>query len=1065
MPITSRRSLNALLPAMLLLASGMGLTAAEYSWQDPQATILPGGGLAWAPKPFTYVKGASVRYIDYVGGDDSRDGASPTTAWKHHPWDADAAGTAKACSGIQTYVFKGGVAYRGSLTARDSGKPGDPIRLTRDPAWGTGAASFNGALDIAGGWKQATAADAPGIPKVDQVWYCDVGADKKASSLWQIEPGKSGDKSSDKNSDEGVTRMQLARWPDFDGSDPDHPLEKWAEFGGYDFNTGRFSADALKGLGDKTHFDGATLWTEGAFLMGSAHKAGIAAGSYDPVGGSFIVNGRAKSEPFKRIPTYAKTHFMLENLPQLLDAPGEFFFNKNTGRLFIWPAKGVDPNHTVYALAQVGTQISMTGQHDIEINGLDFRFTDPNQPSNFGAPSVVILGDANRITVRNCVFRNVAGAVSASPYATGGGEQLIDTAATVQDDIIVSDNDIAHVEKGGAIYINGSNQRNEGATYARLVHVEVLRNKVSDTGFRHGTATWGSLPAISVNWPETAEIAGNIVDHSYGNGIITFGGKGSGAKQTAALTRLLVHHNLLEDTMLDCNDYGGLEHFQGGPLYLYGNVTRNAVGNSIVNRHELGYALYLDGGFKCYTFNNIIAGKVKENDPDYYNYAGYFMCFGFLDQLFNNTIYHVNSSVIGNSGNRSNILGNVMVDAKKTFIGQNQPGDVSMLGGGDNGSTGQAGIPTMAYANNVFFGSPTDFGCVAGISSTGSYRGAPIVPGKTVAELSEKLQAEHARLATIGWQVDAAPLADPAKFDYRPTGAGTAGRGVKYFVPWGLARTVGEWNFFKSPSNPQTVLGEAFYMTDEYLDRDMYYFLPRQDLTVSTAKAEDYVTGGLEDWIEGALSFDGKRVATLTHAEMTRNMTYPGNKKHPKGEVYDGSKRETVDMGSNDFMIEVVFKTTAGQTAGTLAAKTSGAGYELAVGSDGKPVISLRGGDGAVKVAGQSAVNDGNWHHLLLEVDRAKGHATFYLDGKISGSGALDGLAKTASLANTADFQVGKDLNGAVDFLRVCRSTLAESKTTIDELYTWEFHGPQLGDFGSTKPISGKRDAGAVQGK
>ena len=31
--------------------------------------------------------------------------------------------------------------------------------------------------------------------------------------------------------------------------------------------------------------------------------------------------------------------------------------------------------------------------------------------------------------------------------------------------------------------------------------------------------------------------------------------------------------------------------------------------------------------------NNIIAGLVKPNEPDYFNHCGYFMVFGFMDQL------------------------------------------------------------------------------------------------------------------------------------------------------------------------------------------------------------------------------------------------------------------------------------------------------------------------------------------------------------------------------------------------------------------------------------------------
>ena len=118
---------------------------------------------------------------------------------------------------------------------------------------------------------------------------------------------------------------------------------------------------------------------------------------------------------------------------------------------------------------------------------------------------------------------------------------------------------------------------------------------------------------------------------------------------------------------------------------------------------------------------------------------------------------------------------------------------------------------------------------------------------------------------------------------------------------------------------------------------------------------------------------------------------------------------------------------------------------------------------GAAKAAvtGTAKVNDGKWHHVLAEADRAAGKATIYVDGKAAGEGKLDAIAQDASLANTADFVVGKGLAGAVDFLRVCRSTLAESKTTIEELYAWEFDGPALRDFLGNKP-AGKRDAGAI---
>jgi hypothetical protein len=1019
-----------------------------FSWQEPHAKVLLNGGLQWAPKPFVFEKGGSLRYIDFESGNDSHDGKTPQTAWKSHPWDSRAKGLARACKGIHTYVFKGGVVYRGTLTATDSGSPGNPIRLTRDPAWGQGTPIFNGSFQLKGGWKKATADDAPGFPNPQTVWFKDIGK-KKASSMWQV----SGDK---------IERLHVARWPDFDSSDPDDPVKNWPVFSAYDFNTGQFISPNLKKLGDKSFFDGATLWSEGAFLMASACVCSYQNGSYDPQAGSIIIDGRAGNELFKRIPNWAKIHFLFENSPKFLDAPGEFYYAAKpprTGRLYLRPAGDIDPNKVHFELAQTGSFVNIANLHDIVISGLDFRHNDPDFPNNYGSPCISILGNSANITVKNCQFSYVSGAVSASIYKTGGGEQLVDPPGHVLDNIIICDNDIRHVEKSGAIYVNGTNQIHQGATYGQLKHVEVLRNRLFDTGFRHGTAPWGSLPAIAVNWAETCEIAGNIVDRSFGNGIITFGGKSSGAFNVVPLTRILVHHNQLDNTMLNCNDYGGLEHFQGGPVYTYNNVVRNSVGNSVCNKAELAYGIYLDGGFKCYVFNNIIAGKVKPGQPDYYNYAGYFMVAGFMDQFFNNTIYHVRSGLLGNSGNRCNILGNVLVDNSETFIGQNQPGDVSMLGGGDTGATGRSGIPTMSYAHNLFFGSPKKFGAVAGISKTGSYSGAPIVPGKNVDDLRKNLEAENCRLATVGSQVNTSPLTDPASKDYRPTtSAEGMEQGVKYFVPWSLARTVGEWNFYKSATNPQTVLGEEFYMTDEYFHRDMYYFLPRRDLNVSACAAKDYSSGPLEDWIEGALNFDGKnRVATLSHAEMTRSMKYPGN------QAYNGSRRETVDMQANNFLIEVTFKTAVPHLNGVLAGKMAQSGYELVVDPDGSARLNLQAANNKASFSSRVKINDGQWHHVIAEVDRKAGEVRFFIDGKDAGDGKLDTLSENAMLSNTADFVVGKGFSGAIDFLRITRSTLADSQTTIDELYAWEFDGPFLRDFTGRRPQSGQpRDAGAI---
>jgi len=186
---------------------------------------------------------------------------------------------------------------------------------------------------------------------------------------------------------------------------------------------------------------------------------------------------------------------------------------------------------------------------------------------------------------------------------------------------------------------------------------------------------------------------------------------------------------------------------------------------------------------------------------------------------------------------------------------------------------------------------------------------------------------------------------------------------------------------------------------------------------------------------------------------------------YPEGKgkkTFDGAKRETLDMGANSFLVEVVFKTD--EAKGSLVSKLAESGYALVIAADGRASLILQAGGAKAAASSTVKVNDGKWHHVIAEVDRAAGKATIYVDGVAAGDGKLDAVAKDATLANTADFVVGKEFVGAIDFLRVCRSTLAESKTSIDELYAWEFNGPFLRDFTGRRPPAGsRRDAGAIQ--
>jgi hypothetical protein len=141
------------------------------------------------------------------------------------------------------------------------------------------------------------------------------------------------------------------------------------------------------------------------------------------------------------------------------------------------------------------------------------------------------------------------------------------------------------------------------------------------------------------------------------------------------------------------------------------------------------------------------------------------------------------------------------------------------------------------------------------------------------------------------------------------------------------------------------------------------------------------------------------------------------------------------------------------------------AGYVLGVNKEGGVTLAATSGGATSWLDSRSAVNDAQWHHVIAEADRKAGTFTIYIDGKRDARGP--GLGANASLANDADLYVGGApnghyLTGAIDFMRIARGTLADSKTTIEELYDWEFNGPFLYDFTGRKRPTDGGEAGAI---
>ena len=962
-----------------------------YSWETPVAEVLPNGDLVWTPEDFQYEEGASVRYVDYEGGDDSKDGLTTTTAWKHHPWDDAASGNAAACIGIHTYVFKRGVVYRGTLNASESGEYGNPVRLTSSPDWGTGEACIYGSTRITGGWLQANSTIAPDIPTADLVWDQDLSGFDNTKTICEISGNE-------------IKRVRVARIPNYSHT-PDEPMKDWWSFTQKQAQEGQLHLSDTRNLVhvDPDFYSGGDVWaTEDVVVMCTLWKQKIL--NYVPAENKIVVS----STDFGGV----DCKYYIENTPFLLDTTGEFYYDNSIDRLFLRLDDDKDPNTTIIEIASESQLIHINSKSNIVISGLTFGFTTYNNVrygTGDGVPTIKLEGSCSSIEIKNCKFMYVNGGI----LATGSSN-----ANNPVRDITISDNEMNFMDDF-SILMNSS-----GGFY--LHDINILRNKIFENGTRHLGRWYSAIPAIDCKLI-SGEIAGNIIEYSWGGGIILFWGKGSGSSLDIPYVRGFVHHNKVSHSLIGVNDYGGIESWQGGPAFLYNNISFDASGYKYNWDVSLGYPFYLDGTFKNAVFNNIAYGKGWNK-----SHGAYMQVLGYYNIYAHNNAYNSESLTFSGDGNLSidgqNIyLSNVSDSTKYQF----------------NHSTKPAGMPFESIGYNVFSGRP--------------YFRAKVVSGSTKKDFdafTEEVNSYNPDLGQIGYFASKRVFADPSSADFRLHAQSEAiDRGVKFFLPFPLSKVVGEWHFYKHNADSTLIKADNFYFTSDFNDRETYNNVPKNHMTAHGLSDTSFVNGDLEDWTVGALAFNGSNTyCSLSHTEAS------------------SWKSNDVDITTDNFILEVYLKTAAGHTGGVVISKfeSSGTGYQLDINNSGQIRIGLMdNGTTGFSLSSSTMINDGEWHHILTEVNR-QGAINIYVDGVLD-NGLTEGAMPlpSYSLSNEADLLIGKNKNGnyfegVLDFVRISKGLLMDARTTIDELYKWETDGPFLYDMAGNAPIE-KRDAGALE--
>nr|MBA3848232.1 right-handed parallel beta-helix repeat-containing protein [Planctomycetota bacterium] len=706
-----------------------------------------------------------------------------------------------------TYVFKRGVVYRGELRPDEHGSEGAPIILTSDPAWGSGEAAIVGSEHVTGWTKGATNA---AIPDAAQVWQADLPFAPR--SAWVVD----GDK---------VQRIELARTPNWTVTDPQDVKSGWWRFEQPEWWSGackidfaghraHLGVDTRNLTRDADYYVGATARVEYGIVMGTPYP--IAVEGYDANRKGIVFQGIWTGDS-ETITTGCR--YFLEDKPHYLDSAGEFWFerlpgNGDGGRLFARLPGDADPNKVRVEVARRCNLIEAGDLRHVTVSGLAFRFTnthwDLGQPpwghADVNNAAIRVRGAVDGLRIAGCSFAHVAKAVriDAGSYEPEGRTEQPFGAVTV------ADNDISETDHG-AIEIRAHGEGD----------VTVLRNRMREIGRR--TFRQDHSHALCVGFPATMEIAGNILERCTGAGLFLFGGKGSGDEGDAPMARHLVHHNKVVDSLLSANDWGGIETWQGGPFYLYSNISGNPGGRWWAHdpnkpaSARLGFAYYHDGAFKNYDFNCVAYGLTTDWKSTEAAHAAFYEAVPTIhNQIFNCTVsrFWVGSQW-SPGGGRHFFLGNVFDEIGGEVF---QHGQLKEDKGEKPAHYPHAGT---AYGSNVVS------------RFTGDHFGIYESSGRGYADPKAMAEsfADHPALAMdVGTVAAASPLMDPDKRDYRAkSGSAVVDKGVKLFVPWGLARTVGEWQFRRNNADATRLLDDHWYLAPYYVRREDYHACPVYD--------------------------------------------------------------------------------------------------------------------------------------------------------------------------------------------------------------------------------------------
>jgi parallel beta-helix repeat protein len=349
--------------------------------------------------------------------------------------------------------------------------------------------------------------------------------------------------------------------------------------------------------------------------------------------------------------------FVIENLPESLDQPGEWSLDWEDGKLFFWPTTDLRETDEVVAPA-LSNLVELRRTRWVTISGFTFTETISEWPMRWWQPghhgNAVVLDGARHCAILKNRFRGVGinalllvggkeicgwNTVERNEIAHAGGWGIVLTGATCYNEI--SNNEVHHCgdffKSASGIAILGSLIRDEDASRSGLVN-------------EYAKATSGKTDR---GFPD-----GNLVAHNHVHDLprdgINLG--------ISPYGRNIAEYNLVERTALETSDTGGIRchRFHVGLVKDLAAVVKNTHMVGCVIRYNV-----VTDQVGCSQHNGIIVAPKPWPTMGIYLDEGCSNCL-----IYGNLIARGGVGLLINPGAGNRVENNVFIDCKQSFCFQ-----------------------------------------------------------------------------------------------------------------------------------------------------------------------------------------------------------------------------------------------------------------------------------------------------------------------------------------------------------------------------------------------------------